>query len=67
MLKYTCFGIISVIFLGNITENIYLCSVILVSTSDIKANRLWYKSENATGGGDLKNDEIINWVLSRIG
>ena len=40
MLKYTCFGIISVIFLGNITENIYLCSVILVSTSDIKANRL---------------------------
>lgn len=40
MLKYTYFGMISVVFLGNITENIYLCSVILVSTSDIKANRL---------------------------
>ena len=38
---------ISFVFLGNITENIYLCSVILVSTSDIKAKTL-------QGGGDLK-------------
>lgn len=73
MLKYRQFGIISANLFGNITENIYLCSVILDSSSginaktlDINAKSLDIKRENATGG-TRKNDEIINWVLSRIG
>lgn len=40
MLKYRQFGIISANLFGNITENIYLCSVILDSTSGINAKTL---------------------------
>lgn len=40
MLKYRQFGIISANLFGSITENIYLCSVILDSTSGINAKTL---------------------------
>ena len=40
MLKYRRFGIISANLFGSITENIYLCSVILDSTPGINARTL---------------------------
>lgn len=52
MLKYRQLGIISANLFGSITENIYLCSVILDSTSGINAKTLDINAESL----DIKCD-----------